>query len=110
MFGLQIRYLSFFFGLISVLSFLNILYSYYLNLYLNLDTYYFSLVLSLLISILFYKIKLPHNKPNIYNTFTLLTVNGNSLYERSVEEGISIGQGVHGKVKNNQNTKNIKYL
>ena len=72
MFGLQIRYLSFFFGLISVLSFLNILYSYYLNLYLNLDTYYFSLVLSLFISILFYKIKSPHNKPNIYNK--ILTV------------------------------------
>jgi len=72
MFGLQIRYLSFFFGLISVLSFLNILYSYYLNLYLNLDTYYFSLVLSFIISILFYKIKLPYNKPNIYNK--ILTV------------------------------------
>ena len=43
-------------------------------------------------------------KPNIYNTFTLLTVNGNSLYDRSVKEGISIGQGIHGKVKNNQNT------
>ena len=48
-------------------------------------------------------------KPNIYNTFTLLTVNGNSLYERSVEEGISIGQGVHGKVKNNQNTIGLNH-
>ena len=72
MFGLQIRYLSFFFGLISVLSFFNILYSYYLNLYLNLDTYYITLILSLVISILFYKIKLPQNKPNIYNK--ILTV------------------------------------
>ena len=59
MFGLQIRYLSFFFGLISILSFFNIIYSYYLNLYLNLNTYYYSLFLSLIISILFYKIRIP---------------------------------------------------
>tara|TARA_B100001027_G_scaffold176810_1_gene128083 strand:+ start:16 stop:1422 length:1407 start_codon:yes stop_codon:yes gene_type:complete len=72
MFGLQIRYLSFFFGLISILSFFNIIYSYYLNLYLNLDTYYFSLIISLIFSILFYKIKLKTKKPNIYNK--ILTV------------------------------------
>ena len=48
-------------------------------------------------------------KPNIYNTFTLLTVNGNSLYDRSVKEGISIGQGIHGKVKNNQNTIGLNH-
>ena len=57
MFGLQIRFLSFFFGIISVLSFFNIIYSFYLNLYLNLDTYYYSLISSLIISISFYKIK-----------------------------------------------------
>jgi len=72
MFGLQIRYLSFFFGLISILSFFNIIYSYYLNWYLNLDTYYFSLIISLVIAILFYKIKLPEKKINIYNK--ILTV------------------------------------
>ena len=72
MFGLHIRYLSFFFGLISILSFFNIIYSYYLNLYLNLDTYYLSLITSLIISILFYKIKTPEKKPNIYNK--ILTV------------------------------------
>jgi trk system potassium uptake protein len=66
MFVLQIRYLSFFFGIISILSFFNIIYSYYLNLYLNLDTYYISLILSLIISILFYKLKIPEKKPNIY--------------------------------------------
>ena len=54
MFGLQIKYLSFFFGLISILSFFNIIYSYYFNLYLNLDTYYLSLFLSLILSIPFY--------------------------------------------------------
>ena len=72
MFGLQIRYLSFFFGLISILSFFNIIYSYYLNLYLNLNTYYWSLVVSLIIAILFYKIKEPEKKPNIYSK--ILTV------------------------------------
>ena len=56
MFGLPIRFLSSFFGIISILSFFNIIYSYYLNLYLNLDTYYLSLIISLVISILFYKI------------------------------------------------------
>jgi len=67
MFGLQIKYLSFFFGLISILSFFNIIYSYYLNLYLNLDTYYYTLIVSLLLSIIFYKISIPVRKPNIYN-------------------------------------------
>ena len=67
MFGLQIRYLSFFFGLVSVLSFFNIIYSYYFNLYLNLNTYYLSLITSLIISILFYKVKILNKKPNIYD-------------------------------------------
>ncbi len=72
MFGLQIKYLSFFFGLISILSFFNLIYSYYLNLYLNLDTYYFSLIISLIISILLYKIKITDNKPSIFEK--ILTV------------------------------------
>ncbi len=72
MLGIQIRYLSFFFGLVSILSFFNIIYSYYFNLYLNLDTYYFTLVISLFISILFYKIKIPEKKINIFNK--ILTV------------------------------------
>ncbi len=72
MFGLQIRYLSFFFGLISLLSFFNIIYSYYLNLYLNLDTYYLSLIVSLVISIIFYKIKITKKKIDIFDK--ILTV------------------------------------
>ena len=72
MFGLQIRYLSFFFGLISILSFFNIIYSYYLNLYLNLDTYYLSLITSLILGVFFYKIKTQKKKTNIYNK--ILTV------------------------------------
>ena len=67
MFGLQIRYLSFFFGLISVLSFFNIIYSYYLNLYLNLDTYYISFIISLTISVLFYRFDNSQKKNNIFN-------------------------------------------
>ena len=72
MFGLQVRYLSFFFGIVSVLSFFNIIYSYYLNLYLNLDTYYLSLFISLTFFLFFYKIRIPKKKPNIYNK--ILTV------------------------------------
>ena len=66
MFGLQIRYLSFFFGLIFVLSFFNIIYSYYLNLYLNLNTYYITLVTSLIVTVLFYKLKIQETKITIY--------------------------------------------
>ena len=72
MINLQVKYLSFFFGLISILSFFNIIYSYYLNLYLNLDTYYISFGLSLVISILFYKIKAPEKKQSIFDK--ILTV------------------------------------
>ena len=72
MFGLQVRYLSFFFGLISILSFFNIIYSYYLNLYLNLNTYYLSLVVSLIISVVFYKIKILKKKISIFDK--ILTV------------------------------------
>jgi trk system potassium uptake protein TrkH len=69
---LRIKYLSFFFGLISILSFFNIIYSYYFDLYLNLDTYYFSLIASLVISILFYNIKSTKKKPTIFEK--ILTV------------------------------------
>ncbi len=72
MFSLQIKYLSFFFGLITVLSFFNIIYSYYLNLYLNLDTYYLSLIISFVISVLFYKIKTSEKKSSIFEK--ILTV------------------------------------
>jgi len=72
MFSLQIKYLSFFFGLISLLSFFNIIYSYYLNLYLNLDTYYLSLSVSLIISIIFYKLRITEKKINIFDK--ILTV------------------------------------
>ena len=72
MIKLQLKYLSFFFGLISILSFFNIIYSYYFNLYLNLNTYYFSLIISLLISILFFKFKANEKKQSIFDK--ILTV------------------------------------
>ena len=72
MINLRIRYLSFFFGLISVLSFFNVIYSYYLNYYLNINTYYFSLVSSLLIALTFYKLEKKKVKISIFDK--ILTV------------------------------------
>ena len=67
MFSLRIRYLSFFFGLISILSFFNVIYSYYLNLYLNLNTYYISLFSSFTIALLFYNFEVTVKKITIFN-------------------------------------------
>ena len=72
MLRLHLKYLSFFFGIISILSFFNIIYSYYLNLYLNLETYYISSITSLIISIIFYNIKIEIKKLNIFEK--ILTV------------------------------------
>ena len=68
----RVKYLSFFFILISVFSFLNVIYSYYFNLYLNLSTYYFSLLPSIIIGLIFYKIKEVNKKPSIFEK--ILTV------------------------------------
>jgi len=67
MFGLQIKYLSFFFGIVSVLSFFNIIYSYYFNLYLNLDTYYFTLGSSIIIFLILFKFGKENKKINIFD-------------------------------------------
>ncbi len=50
----KLIYLSVFCGLISILSFFNIIYSYYFNLYLNLNTYVWTFFISLLFFIIFY--------------------------------------------------------
>ncbi|MDC0641947.1 TrkH family potassium uptake protein [Candidatus Pelagibacter sp.] len=68
----RVKYLSFFFILVSVFSFFNIIYSYYFNLYLNLNTYNFSLFSSLIIGLLFYKVKEIDKKPSIFEK--ILTV------------------------------------
>ena len=72
MLSLRIRYLSFFFGLISILSFFNVVYSYYLNLYLNLNTYYLSFFISIIISLVFYKFEKIQKKISIFDK--ILTV------------------------------------
>ena len=68
----RVKYLSPFFVLISVFSFFNIIYSYYFNLYLNLNTYYYSLISSSIIAIIFYRLKLSEKKPSIFDK--ILTV------------------------------------
>ena len=68
----RVKYLSFFFLLVSIFSFLNIIYSYYFNLYLNLNTYYLSLFSSLFIALIFYKVKETAKKPSIFEK--ILTV------------------------------------
>ena len=51
---IKLIYLSIFCGIISILSFFNIVYSYYLNLYLNLDTYIYTFFISVILSLIFY--------------------------------------------------------
>ena len=68
----RVKYLSFFLGLISIFSFFNIIYSYYFNLYLNLNTYYFSLIISSILALVFYNIQSNDKKPLIYEK--ILTV------------------------------------
>ncbi|MDA7565329.1 TrkH family potassium uptake protein [Candidatus Pelagibacter sp.] len=53
----KLIYLSVFFGILSILAFFNITYSYYLNLYLNLNTYIYTFIVSICLAILFYYIK-----------------------------------------------------
>ena len=59
---IKLIYLSVFCGIISILSFFNIVYSYYLNLYLNLNTYIWTFIVSIFLSILFYYAKNNHQK------------------------------------------------
>ena len=65
-------YLGIFSLIISVLSFFNIIYSYYFNLYLNLDTYIYSLILSLILGSIFLIKKKDNYKISIYHK--ILTV------------------------------------
>jgi trk system potassium uptake protein TrkH len=63
----KLIYLSIFCGIISILSFFNIIYSYYLNLYLNINTYIYTFFLSLFLTLIFYYIKSSdEKKTNIY--------------------------------------------
>ena len=51
---IKLIYLSIFCGIISILSFFNIVYSYYLNLYLNLNTYIYTFLVSIILTFIFY--------------------------------------------------------
>ena len=53
----KLIYLSIFCGIISIFSFFNIIYSYYFNFYLNLNTYIFTLIVSFFLCLLCYFIK-----------------------------------------------------
>ncbi len=68
------RYLAFFLFITSLLSFMNIIYSYYFNFFLNLNNYIFTLFLSLILGSIFFlkKKKNTDFKINIYGK--ILTV------------------------------------
>ena len=68
-----LNYLGVFFILLSVLSFFNIIYSYYFNLYLNIDTYFYTFLISAVIGVSsFIKNKI-EIKINIYSKiFTVI--------------------------------------
>ena len=68
-----LNYLGVFFILLSVLSFFNIIYSYYFNLYLNIDTYFYTFLISAIIGVSsFIKNKI-EIKINIYSKiFTVI--------------------------------------
>ena len=58
----KLIYLSAFCGIISVLSFFNIIFSYYLNLYLNLHTYVYTFFISIFLMLVFYYTKSTNEK------------------------------------------------
>ena len=51
---IKLIYLSIFCGIISILSFFNIVYAYYLNFYLNLNTYVYTFLFSIVLTLIFY--------------------------------------------------------
>ena len=68
-----LNYLGIFFILLSVLSFFNIIYSYYFNLYLNIDTYFYTFLISAIIGVISFIKKKIEIKINIYSKiFTVL--------------------------------------
>ena len=68
----KLIYLSVFCGIISVLSFFNIIYSYYFNLYLNLNTYWYTLFVSLFLGLLFYFTNNDEKKISIYEKILII--------------------------------------
>ncbi|GIR89469.1 MAG: hypothetical protein CM15mP87_09610 [Candidatus Neomarinimicrobiota bacterium] len=52
--------------------------------------------------------KLKYN-PSHFSAYTILFINGNSLYEREKTESISVGENTYGSFKNNQNTLGLAH-
>lgn len=48
-------------------------------------------------------------RPSHYDSFTILTINGNSIYESEKEESLKAGQNEYGVATNNQNTLGINH-
>ena len=74
-------YLGIFSLIISVLSFFNIIYSYYFNHYLNLDSYIYALILSLISGLIFlikkkdnYKISIYHKIVTVISGYFILPI------------------------------------
>ncbi len=61
-----LNYLGLFFILLSVLSFFNIVYSYYFNLYLNINTYFYTFLISFIIGLISFFYRNLDTKVNIY--------------------------------------------
>ena len=61
-----LNYLGLFFILLSVLSFFNIVYSYYFNLYLNINTYFYTFLISIIIGLISFFNKSFDSKITIY--------------------------------------------
>mgnify|MGYP001323607144 CR=1 FL=1 len=70
----SLNYLGFFLILISILSFFNIIYSYYFNIYLSIDSYIFTLLFSLIIGVLFLIKKKKDNKITIYEKILIVII------------------------------------
>ena len=70
---IKLIYLSVFCGIISILSFFNIVYSYYLNLYLNLNTYVYTFFVSIVLALIFY-ISKNNNKKKVTIYEKILTI------------------------------------
>ena len=68
----SLTYLCSFFLLLSVLSFFNIIYSYYFNLYLNVNTYIYTLLISLFFGSLFLLKKKKDKKISIYEKISVV--------------------------------------
>ena len=66
MVNFSIYYLRFFNILIACLCFLNILYSYYFDLYLNVDSYFYTFLISIIPILSFFFIKKKEVKISVY--------------------------------------------